>query len=84
VSDRASREDIYGWVTDILRREFQCAGGDLSMETHLVDELDLDSIDAIDLSVRLEEKTGVTFKEDDLKAIRTIADVVDFIDGRLG
>jgi acyl carrier protein len=84
VSDRASREDIYGWVTDILRREFQCAGQDLSMETHLVDELDLDSIDAIDLSVRLEEKTGVTFKEDDLKAIRTIADVVDFIDGRLG
>jgi acyl carrier protein len=54
------------------------------METHLVDELDLDSIDAIDLSVRLEEKTEVTFKEDDLKAIRTIADVVDFIDGRLG
>jgi len=65
-------------------REFQFEVEELSMETHLIDQLDLDSIDAIDLSVRLEEKTDVSFTEDDLKAIRTIADVVDFIDGRLG
>ena len=65
-------------------REFQFDVEELSMETHLIDQLDLDSIDAIDLSVRLEEKTEVSFKEDDLKSIRTIADVVDFIDGRLG
>ncbi len=84
MSDRASREEIYGWVSDILRREFQCPGDKLSMECDLVADLDLDSIDAIDLSVRLEEKTAVNFKEDDLKAIRTVADVVDFIDGRLG
>lgn len=84
MSDRASREEIYGWVSDILQREFQFGADELSIDAHLIDDLDLDSIDAIDLSVRLEEKTGVSFKEDDLKAIRTIADVVDFIDGALG
>ena len=84
MSGRATREEIYGWVSDILQSEFQLAREDLSIDAHLIDDLDLDSIDAIDLSVRLEEKTGVSFTEDDLKAIRTVAHVVDFIDGALG
>ena len=81
---KASREDIYQWVADILIQEFQIARSDLSLSAHLIDDLDLDSIDAIDLSVRLEEKTGLAFKEQDLKSIRTIEDVVDFIDAHLG
>ena len=80
---KASRETIYQWVSDILKREFQLTDSDLSLSAHLIDDLDLDSIDAIDLSVRLEEKIGLSFKEEDLKSIRTIQDVVDFIDARL-
>jgi acyl carrier protein len=83
MTTKASQETIYAWVADILKREFQLSDADLSLSAHLIDDLDLDSIDAIDLSVRLEEKIGVSFKEEDLKSIRTIQDVVDFIDARL-
>jgi acyl carrier protein len=82
--EKASRETIYQWVSDILKREFELTDAELSLSAHLTDDLDLDSIDAIDLSVRLEEKTGLSFKDEDLKSIRTIRDVVDFIDARLG
>lgn len=81
---RVSRETIYQWVSEILKREFEVSDADLSLSAHLIDDLDLDSIDAVDLSVRLEEKTGLSFKEEDLKAIRTVGDVVDFIDAHLG
>lgn len=84
MSARATRDEIFSWVRDILMREFQFHASELMMTAHLVDDLDLDSIDAIDLSVRLEEKTGLSFKEEELKAIQTIEDVVDFIDARLG
>ena len=80
---KASRETIYQWVCDILKREFQLTDAELSLSAHLIDDVDLDSIDAIDLSVRLEEKIGLSFKEEDLKSIRTLQDVVDFIDARL-
>jgi acyl carrier protein len=80
---KASRETIYQWVSDILKREFELTDAELSLSADLIDDLDLDSIDAIDLSVRLEEKTGLSFKEQDLKSIRTLQDVVDFIDARL-
>ena len=84
MKEKASREMIYQWVSDILKREFELTDAELSLSAHLTDDLDLDSIDAIDLSVRLEEKTGLSFKEEDLKSILTIRDVVDFIDARLG
>jgi len=78
----ASRDEIFSWVTGVLRDEFQYTDK-ISLDSHLVDDIDLDSIDAIDMTVRLEEKTGLAFKEDELKSLRTVGDVVDLIDGRL-
>jgi acyl carrier protein len=78
-----SDSEIFEWVADVLKQQFQFREGDLRPDAHLVDDLDLDSIDAIDLTVRLEERTGLAFKEDDLKAIETIQDVVDFLHERL-
>jgi acyl carrier protein len=48
-------------------------------EARLIDDLDLDSIDAIDMAARLQELTGRRVPEDALKAIRTISDVVDLV-----
>jgi acyl carrier protein len=78
-----STNEIFEWVADVLKQEFQFREDDLRLDAHLLDDLDLDSIDAIDLTVRLEERTGLAFKEDDLKAIETIQDVVDFLHERL-
>ncbi len=80
---KPSADIIFQWVCEILKREFQLSDAELAPTAHLIDDLDLDSIDAIDLSVRLEEKTGLSFKEEDLKAIHTLEDVVDFIVQRL-
>ena len=43
---------------------------------HLVDDLDLDSIDLVDLAVALEEQSGIALEEDELKSVRTVADAV--------
>ena len=78
-----SREEIFGWVSEVLQEEFDFAGDQLGMDTHLADELDLDSIDAIDMTVRLEERTSLSFSDTELKSLRTIRDVVDLIHGRI-
>jgi acyl carrier protein len=46
---------------------------------HLVDDLDLDSIDLVDLAVSLEESIGGALAEDELKSVRTVQDAVDAI-----
>ena len=77
-----SAAETFSMVSKVLEREFQFRSDQLHPDTHLIDDLDLDSIDAIDLAVQLEELTGLSFGEDDLKSLRTIRDLVEMIDGR--
>ena len=78
-----SKDEIFKWVTDLMKKEFQFRDEELRPSAHLVDDLDLDSIDAVDLAVRVEERTGLALNEADLKSIQTIQDIVDLIDERL-
>jgi acyl carrier protein len=78
-----SKAEIMKWVVEILGREFGLDPAGLRPETHLADDLDLDSIDAIDMAVRIEEKTRLAFSGDDLQSIQTIQDAVDLIHARL-
>ncbi len=77
-----SPAETFSMVSKVLEREFHFRSDQLHPDTHLIDDLDLDSIDAIDLAVQLEERTGLSFGEDDLKRLRTIRDLVEMIDGR--
>ena len=73
------KTEIFREVQDILVSEFELDREEIKLETRLVDELDFDSIDAIDLAVRLEERSGQALKEEELKALRTINDIVELV-----
>jgi acyl carrier protein len=78
-----SESEIFKWVVEILVREFGFCAENLHPDTRLIDDLDLDSIDAIDVAVRIEEKTRLTLSGDDLQSIQTIQDAVKLIHERL-
>ena len=78
-----SKEEIFKWIGEIFAREFGFGSEQLLLETHLIDDLDMDSIDAIDLAVRIEEKTNLLLGEEELLSIQTIGDAVDLIHQRL-
>ncbi len=63
-------------VRDILVKDFEVDPAELTLETNLFTDLDLDSIDAIDLTVRLQQETGRKVNPEDFRTIRTLADVV--------
>ena len=74
-----SKEEIFGRVRDAMVELFELDASEITLDAHLIDDLDLDSIDAIDMAARLQELTGRRVPEDALKAIRTISDVVDLV-----
>jgi acyl carrier protein len=78
-----SKDEVLKWVVEILAHEFGVDAANLRPETHLEEDLDLDSIDAIDMAVRIEEKTGLALSGDDLQSIQTIRDAVELIHARL-
>jgi acyl carrier protein len=79
----ASREEILGHVRDAMRELFQLDAEKIQLDTKIVDDLDLDSIDAIELAVRMEALTGQRFDPESVREIRTIGDIVEILHRRL-
>ena len=74
-----SREEIEAKIRAILVSEFECDEAALKPEANLYQDLDLDSIDAVDLVVRLQQETGKKVDPQAFRAIRTYADLVDTV-----
>ena len=75
-----TREEIFQTVSRNLVEMFELDPKIVTMQSRLVEDLDLDSIDAIDLASKLQEMIGRRLAEDDLRKIRTVADVVDVVE----
>ena len=49
----------------------------------LIEDLELDSLDAIDLAVKVEDSTGLVFDEATIRMLRTIEDVIVAIESMI-
>ncbi|MDM3869857.1 acyl carrier protein [Porticoccus sp. W117] len=79
-----NRDEIFDTLCDVLVEMFEADRADISMEARLYEDLDIDSIDAIDLVVKVKDITGKRVKPEDFKAVRTVGDVVIAIERLLG
>ena len=79
-----TRDEIFARVSAAFVEMFEVDPKIIKMESKLVEDLDLDSIDAIDLASKLQEIIGRRLTEDDLRTIRTVADAVDVIEKYAG
>ncbi len=73
------KNEIISMLTKILVEEFEIDAEDISPEVNLYEDLDLDSIDAVDLVVKLREITGKKITPESFKQVRTFSDVVEEI-----
>ena len=74
-----TKEEIYQKLSDILQELFEVESEDVSPEANLYEDLDIDSIDAVDMIVKLKELTGKKLQPSDFKQVRTVQDVVDAV-----
>lgn len=76
-----NREQILAMLTTILVDEFEIDADAITPDANLYKELDLDSIDAVDLVIKLQQLTGKKIQPDEFKSVRTVNDVVNAIEG---
>ncbi len=75
-----TRDEIFNLLKEILVNDFEIEADRIEGDANLFEDLEFDSIDAVDLAVRLQEFTNRKISPDDFKEIRTIDDVVDAIE----
>lgn len=75
-----SKDEILTELRSTLIELFELDADRITPEARLYDDLEIDSIDAIDLLDRLRRQTGRKFTPESFRAVRTVGDLVDAID----
>ena len=78
------REELFRHVKETLVEEFECDESMIVPEARFYEDLDLDSIDAVDLVVRLRNEWDLEVVSDDFKSIRTVGDLLDVLERLMG
>lgn len=75
-----TRDDIFEILKGILVDDFEIVPENVVLDADLFEDLELDSVDAVDLAVRLQQHTGKKVPPAEFKQIRTVADVVNAVE----
>ncbi|MFA6986033.1 MAG: acyl carrier protein [Arenimonas sp.] len=78
-----NKDDLYRRISDILQETFGIEPERISMEARLGEDLDIDSIDAVDLIVQLKPLIGGNLRPEAFKTVRTVSDVVEALYGMM-
>ena len=74
-----TKDEIFGKLQDILVKEFELEKQSIIPQASLYDDLELDSIDAVDLMVKMKEYIPKKIDPEQFKKVKTIQDVVDIL-----
>ena len=74
-----TRDDIFNTLRDALVELFELDPARVSMDANLYQDLEIDSIDAVDLIDHIKRQTGKKIAAEEFKAVRTVNDVVEAV-----
>lgn len=80
----ANQEQILTQLRHWMEELFEVEPEKVQLNAHLYEDLDIDSIDAVDLIVKIRELTGRQIKPEDFKNVRTVAHIVEAIEKMQG
>lgn len=79
MTNNITKEDIFNELKTILVEDLEIPESSISGESNLFTDLDLDSIDAVDIAVRMQRYTDKKLPPEEFKKIQTINDVVNAV-----
>jgi acyl carrier protein len=75
----ASQEEIISGLAEIIEEVTGIEPSEVTPEKSFVDDLDIDSLSMVEIAVQTEDKYGVKIPDEDLAGLRTVGDVVSYI-----
>ncbi|MDG3011886.1 acyl carrier protein [Rhodococcus sp. D2-41] len=75
----ATQEEIIANLAEIIEEVTGIEPSEVTVEKSFVDDLDIDSLSMVEIAVQTEDKYGVKIPDEDLAGLRTVGDVVSYI-----
>ncbi len=74
-----TREEVFATLRDALVELFELDAERITLDANLYQDLEIDSIDAVDLIDHIKRQTGKKIAAEEFKAVRTVGDVVEAV-----
>ena len=75
----ADNAEILAGLAEIVEEVAGVAQDDVTAEKSFVDDLDIDSLSMVEIAVAAQDKFGVEIPDDELKNLKTVQDVIDYV-----
>lgn len=69
-------------VRDIIVDTLSCEMDEVTMEADLSEDLGADSLDAVELNIALEEQLGLSIADEDRPNLKTVGDIVRYLEAK--
>ena len=79
IAGSMKKDEVFQKITEYLITQFQIPPEKIEPKAHLFKDLEMDSIDALDWFAAMESEIGLPIIEKELKMIRTVQDVADYV-----
>ena len=67
-------------VRDIIVETLSCDADQVTLEANLAEDLDADSLDAVELNMAIEEALEISIHDDELTKMKTVGDIVEYLE----
>ena len=74
---------IFETIQEIISKQIGLDKKAIKLESNLLQDLDADSIEAVEIIMSIEDEYGVEIPESAIEDILTVQDLVDFIEGHI-
>lgn len=74
---------VFEKVRDIIAKELDVDASKITMDTHIIDDLGADSLDAVELIMAIEDEFGIQVDDESAQKVKRISDLVYYIEDAL-
>ena len=71
---------VFEKLSQLIAEHFSIDVEDITMDTNFMEDLNADSLDVVDIAMSLEDEFGIEFPDEDLEKVRTVGDVVKYLE----
>ena len=69
-------------LKNLIVETLGCEPEDVNMDTNLIEDLEADSLDAVEVNMAIEEETGIAIPDEKMAELRTVKDILDYLASR--
>lgn len=74
-----NREELFKKVAEMISEKLNVPIEDIDEDSHIIEDLGADSLDAFDLVMIIEDEFGIKLEDDEIERMLTVKDILDLL-----